>query len=124
MADGHMQKHTTFVGSGRIGETVSFTAKKLGTAHVNGGKETNAKEAMDWTYYRLPDDTYRVLIDNGSTKMLQPSNLAEAMGRGEPTEFGRWTEEELLNQGEYGRVFEELMKRHPEGRKRIVRDLD
>jgi hypothetical protein len=124
MAEGAMQKHTISLGNDRIGETVSFTAKLLGTAQVNGGKAVNDKGAMDWTYYRLPDDTYRVLIDDGSTTLLLPSNFAEAMSRGEPVEYGRWTIEELENEGEYGRVFKELMKRHPEGRKRIVRDLD
>ena len=123
MMEGHMQKHTISVGTDTIGETVSFTAKLLGTAQVNGGKEF-PPNGMDWTYYRLPDHTYRVLIDNGSTTMLVPSNMAEALGRGEPVDYGRWTLEELQNQGEYGRVFEELMKNHPEGRKRNIRDLD
>ncbi len=121
MTEDNMQKHTISVGTDTAGETVSFTAELVGTAEVNGGKE--AEEGMDWTYYRLPDDTYRVLIDDGSTTALLPSNFAEAVRRGEPVEYGRWTLEELESQGEYGRVFGELMKRHPEGRKHIVRDL-
>jgi hypothetical protein len=65
-----------------------------------------------------------VLIDDGNTSLVLPSNFAEALGRGEPAKYGRWTLEELQNEGEYGRVFGELMKRHPEGIKRNVRDSD
>jgi restriction endonuclease Mrr len=119
-----MEKHTISVGTDTLGETVTFTAKELGTAQVNSGKEAESEEGMDWTYYRLPDHTYRVLMDTGSIRLLQPSNFTEALRRGEPAEYGRWTLEELQAEDEYGPVFEELMKRHPEGRKRVVRDLD
>jgi restriction system protein len=119
-----MEKHTIYVGKDTFGETVSFTAKLLGTVHVNGGKE--AEGGMDWTYYRLPDHTYRLLMDSGDygVTMLKPSNMIEAWERGEPVEYGRWTLEELQAEGEIGRVFRELMKNHPESRKRVVRDLD
>ncbi len=122
MTEGNMKKHTISVGTDTIGETVSFTAKLLGTAKVNGGKE--AEGGMDWTYYRLPDHTYRVLVESQGVSMLQTSNMAEALDRGEPVEYGRWTLEELQDEGEYGRVFAALMEKHPEGRKRNVRDLD
>ena len=79
---------------------------------------------MDWTYYRLPDNTYRVLIDNGDVSLLEPSNLTEALGRGEPAEYGSWTLKELEAEDEYGRVFRQLMEQHPEGRKQQIRDLD
>ena len=75
---------------------------------------------MDWTYYRLPDHTYRVLIDDGGTRLLLPSNSAEALALGEPAEYRSWTLEELQNEGEYGRVFKILMEKHPEGKKRNV----
>ena len=39
--------------------------------------------------------------------------MAEAMGRGEPVEYGRWTLEELQTEGEYGRVFGILMENLP-----------
>ena len=65
-----------------------------------------------------------MLIDNGSVSMLLPCDMADALRRGEPAEYGSWTLVELQNEGEYGRVFGELMKRHPEGQKRNVRNLD
>ena len=113
--ESNMEKHTIFVGTDAIGETVAFTAKLLGTAKFNGGKE--AEEGVDWTYYRLPDHTYRVLIDDGSVSMLLPSDMTEAMGRGEPVEYGRWTLEELQDEGEYGRVFALLMEKTSRGQK-------
>jgi hypothetical protein len=120
--DSGMMKHTISLGTDDVGETVSFTAKKLGTVKANGGIE---KGDMDWTYYRLPDHTYRLLIDDGEVKMLLPSNMGEAFRRGEPTDYGRWTLEELQAQGEYGRAFGILMEKHPETRKqRGIRDLD
>jgi hypothetical protein len=121
---GQMQKHTVSVGTDELGETVTFTAKVLGTAKVNGGKEAKSKEGMDWTYYRLPDNTYRVLIDDGDITLLLPSTFTETFGKLEPADFGSWTLEGLQNEGEYGRVFGELMKVHSEGIKRNVRDLD
>jgi restriction system protein len=118
----NMEKHTISVGTDTIGETVRFTAKQLGTVSVNGGLET--PEGMEMTFYRLPDNTYRVLVDNGSVTMLLPSNMTEALGNEEPIEYGRWTLEELEAEDLYGDVFKQLMETHPEGRKRQVRDLD
>jgi hypothetical protein len=122
-----MKKHTISIGTDTVGESVSFSAEWLGTARVNGGKEAEGTTVhdvgMDWTYYRLPDHTYRVLIDDGNTRLLLPSNSAEALARGEPAEYGSWTLEELQNEGEYGRVFKILMEKHPEGKKRNVKDL-
>jgi len=56
--------------------------------------------------------------------MLQPSNFADVVGSGEPAEYGRWTLEELQGVEFYGGCFTKLMAVHPEGKKRIVRDLD
>jgi len=120
--EGNVEKHTLSVGTDTVGETVSFTAKLLGTAQVNAGKE--AEGGMDWTYYRLPDHTYRVLIDDGSVSMLLQCDMADALRRGKPAEYGSWTLVEPQNEGEYGRVFAELMKRHPEVETRNVSDLD
>ena len=119
-----MEKHTIYVGTDKLGETVSFKAKLLGTARVNGGKE--AESGADFSYYRLPDHTYRVLIDTGDygVTMLEPSNMNEAWERREPVEYGRWTLEELQAEHEYGQVFRELMKKYPESKQRVVRDLD
>jgi restriction system protein len=117
-----MEKHSVYVGTDKLGETVSFTAKLLGTARVNGGKE--AERGADFSYYRLPDHTYRVLLDSQGVTMLEPSNMTEAWERREPVEYGRWTLEELQAEPDYGQVFRELMKNHPEGKQRVVRDLD
>jgi hypothetical protein len=122
-----MEKHTMYVGKDTLGETVSFTAKLLGIACVNGGKE--AEGGFDFSYYRLPDHTYRVLIDGGDLAILMPSNMMpsnmlEAWARGEPVEYGRWTLEELQAEHDFGRVFRELMKKYPESKQRVVRDLD
>jgi hypothetical protein len=56
--------------------------------------------------------------------MLKPSNMIEAWERREPVEYGRWTLEEQQAERRFGQVFRELMKNHPESRKRVVRDLD
>jgi restriction system protein len=122
-----MEKHTVYVGKDTLGETVSFTAKLLGIACVNSGKE--AEGGFDFSYYRLPDHTYRVLIDGGDLTILMPSNMMptnmlEAWARGEPVDYGRWTLEELQAEPDFGRVFRELMKNHPESKHSIVRDLD
>ena len=117
-----MEKHTVYVGTDRFGETVSFTAELLGTVRVNGGKE--AESGLDFSWYRLPDHTYRVLMDSGDVTMLQPSNMNEAWERREPAEYGRWTLEEIQAEPDYGQVFRELMKNHPEIKQRVVRDLD
>ena len=117
-----MEKHSVYVGTDKLGETVSFTAKLLGTARVNGGKE--AERGADFSYYRLPDHTYRVLLDSQGVTMLEPSNMTEAWERREPVEYGRWTLEELQAEHDYGQVFRQLMKNHPESKQRVVRDLD
>lgn len=122
MTESNMEKHTISVGTDTVGETVAFTAKRLGTASVNGGLE--AADGMDMTFYRLPDHTYRVLVDNGSVTMLLPSNMTDAFDKGESVDYGRWTLEELQAEGLYGDIFMRLMENHPEGRKRQVRDLD
>ncbi|MDQ3792462.1 MAG: hypothetical protein M3341_07450, partial [Actinomycetota bacterium] len=55
--DSGMEKHTISVGTDVYGETVAFTANKLGTAEVNGGN--GAPGGLDLTIYCLPDNTYR-----------------------------------------------------------------
>ena len=59
--DSGMEKHTISVGTDVYGETVAFTANKLGTAEVNGGN--GAPGGLDLTIYRLPDNTYRAPVD-------------------------------------------------------------
>lgn len=118
-----MERHTIEVGliDGDVGETVSFTAKLLGTAAVNGGKE---EDGMDFSYYRLPDGCHRVLVESEGVAMLEPSDMSEALENGEPVNYGRWTLEKLQAEGEYGSVFEALMENHPETRRNTVRDID
>ncbi|MBA2783271.1 MAG: hypothetical protein H0T74_10185 [Rubrobacteraceae bacterium] len=79
---------------------------------------------MDVTFYRLPDDTYRVLAEVGDVRLLAPSNFAEALGNGEPTTYWSWPFEEAKKDKTYGEFFTKFMAQHPEGRKRNVRDLD
>jgi hypothetical protein len=120
--DSGMEKHTISVGTDRYGETVAFTANKLGTAEVNGGQE--APDGLDLTIYRLTDGTYRVLAERGEIRLLEPSNFIEVFGTDQPAEYGRWTYEEAVADGTYGDMFRKFMEQHPEGRKREVRDLD
>ena len=120
--DSGMEKHTISVGTHLYGETVAFTANKLGTAEVNGGN--GAPEGLDLTFYRLPDGAYRVLAEKGDISLLAPSNFVEALRTGQPAEYGRWTYEEAAADERYGDMFTKFMEQHPEGRKRIVRDLD
>lgn len=121
-----MEKHTVEVGLvyGDIGETVSFTAKSLGTAIVNGGKDSESEEGLDLTFYRLPDGCYRVLVEYEGIRMLEPSDMTEAIEAGRQINYGRWTEEELLNTEEYGEMFAKFMGSHPETTKKNVRDID
>lgn len=120
--DSGMEKHTISVGTDRYGETVAFTANKLGTAKVNGGN--GAPEGLDLTIYRLPDGTYRVLAKKEDTSLLAPSNFLDVLGTDQPAEYGRWTYEEAVADETYGEMFAKYMEQHPEGRKRQVRDLD
>jgi len=121
VTESNMEKHTISVGTDEYGETVAFTAKKLGTAEVNGGSWGGG---MDLTVYRLPDDTYRVLVERKDIRLLQPSNFLEVFGTDQFAEYGRWTYEEAASDGTYGDMFTKFMAQHPAGRKRIVRDLD
>jgi hypothetical protein len=120
--DGGMEKHTISVGTDRYGETIAFTANKLGTAEVNGG--SGAPDGLDLTIYRLPDDTYRVLAEKGDISLLAPSNILDVFGTDQLAEYGRWTYEEAAADETYGEMFSKFMEQHPEGRKREVRDLD
>jgi hypothetical protein len=116
-----MEKHTVSVGTDHYGETVAFTAKELGTAHVNGG---DGDGGLDLTVYRLPDNTYRLLAESDDIRLLAPSNFVEVFGTEELAEYGRWTFEEAAADETYGDMFTKFMTQHPEGRKREVRDLD
>ena len=116
-----MEKHTISVGTDTLGETVRFTAKLLGTVEANGGSQGGG---MDVTFYRLPDNTYRALVEKEEISILEPSDFAQVIGTDQLAEYGRWTLEELQNQEFYGEAFTKLMEVHPEGKKREVRDLD
>lgn len=121
MTDSGMERHTISVGTETLGETVAFTANCLGTAHVNGGSMGGG---MDVTFYRLPDNTYRALIEKEGISLLEPSNFVDVFTTGQPATYGRWTYEEAEADGTYGEMFKKFMEQHPEGRKRNVRDLD
>ena len=119
--EGSMEKHTISVGTDGYEETVAFTAKKLGTAIVNGGDGTGG---LDFTVYRLPDDTYRVLAESDGIRLLEPSNYVDVFTTDQPVEYGRWTYEEAEADETYGEFFMKFMAKHPAGRKHVVRDLD
>lgn len=121
MTDSGMERHTISVGTDTLGETVAFTANCLGTAAVNGG---SGGGGMDMTFYRLPDNTYRTLIETDGISLLEPSDFTEVLGTDRPATYGRWTYEEAERNSTYGEMFTKFMQQHPEGRKRIVRDLD
>lgn len=121
MRDSGMERHTISVGTDTLGETVAFTANCLGTAAVNGG---SGGGGMDMTFYRLPDNTYRALIETDGISLLEPSDFTEVLGTDRPATYGRWTYEEAERDSTYGEMFTKFMQQHPEGRKRIVRDLD
>ena len=123
-----MEKQIVKVGStdssSTVGETVSFTAERLGTANVNGGASGSG---YDVTFYRLPDGTFRALVEHGTIAILHPSNMPEAMRNGQRNNYsyGRLTLEELKAERVYqiGEVFEAFMKKHPETIRNTVRDL-
>jgi hypothetical protein len=123
-----MEKQTVYVGSldegTTVGETVSFTANLLGTAHVNGGKEGGG---MDYTFYRLRDGNFRVLVETEGIAMLVPSDMDEAISRGQRNNFnyGRMTLEEMkAHSYDFGPVYEQLMENHPDTVRNRVRDID
>jgi hypothetical protein len=118
-----VDNHTVKVGlvGSSVGETVSFTAECLGTVLANGG----AKEAdgLDYTYYRLPDGTFRVHVEKNDVSMLVPSNMFEAISKGQRNNFsyGRMTLEELkLHKFDFWPGYEGLIKNHPD----TVRNID
>ncbi len=121
-----MEKHAVRVGlkDGNVGETVSFTANLLGTARVNGGAEGGG---MDYTFYRLPGGTFRVLVEYEDMAMLVPSDMDEAISRGQRNNYsyGRMTLEEMkAHPYNFGEVYEALMENHPETVRNRVRDID
>ena len=105
---------------------MSFTADLLGTAAVNGG--ANVSGGMDYTYYRLPDGNFRVLVETEGFAMLIPSDMQEAISRGERNNFsyGRMSLEEMKAESIYkfGEIYEALMEVHPETVRNRVRDID
>jgi hypothetical protein len=93
----------------------------LGTAAVNGGKDK--EEGLDYTFYRLPDGNFRVLVEGDDIAMLEPSDMNEAISNGQRNNFsyGRMSLEELkAHEYDFGTVYEQLMKNHPD----TVRDID
>jgi restriction system protein len=121
MMESGTEKHTISVGVGEYGETVAFTANKLGTAEVNGGSGSGG---LELTVYRLPDNTYRALAEQGDVRLLEPSNFLDVFTTDQPAEYGRWTYEEAEADETYGDMFTKFMAKHPAGRKHVVRDLD
>ncbi len=120
------EKHAVQVGQkdGNVGETVSFTADLLGTVNVNGGVEGGG---LDYTFYRLPDGNFRVLVEAEGMTMLVPSNMEEAVSRGERNNFsyGRMTLEEMkAHSYDFGKAYEALVETHPETVRNRVRDID
>ncbi len=121
-----MEKHTVEVGQkeGNVGETVSFSADLLGTVYANGGVKDGG---LDYTFYRLPDGNFRVLVENQGLAMLVPSNMDEAISRGQGNNFsyGRMTLEEMkAHEFDFRTAYEALMKNHPETVRNRVRDID
>ncbi len=119
-------------GTGHLGETVAFTAEKLGTVDFSGGADSVGYGADSGgytsTYYRLPDGTFRVLLESGNLSLLLPSDIEEGMKRGQRNNYtyGRMTLEEIKAEAKFdiGRGFEILMENHPETVRDRVRDID
>src|SRR5215212_2001859 len=120
------KKHTIKVGgrdnTSTVGETVSFTAEIYGTAYFSGGKE--AVDGWDSTYYRLPDGTFRVLLETSGMALLMPSDMLEAMRSGQKNHFsyGRYSLEELKAESRFqiGEGYERLREvRHETVRNRF-----
>jgi hypothetical protein len=128
MASG-AEKQTVKVGSkdstSTVGETVSFTAECLGTAKLNGGAKVSG--GSDFTFYRLPDGTFRVLAETDTFAMLEPSDIQEAISRGQRNNYsyGRMTLEEMkAHPFNFGPAYDALMEVHPETVRNRVRDID
>ncbi len=103
---------------------MSFTANCLGTVHANGGADGGG---LDFTFYRLPDGNFRVLVQQRETAVLVPSDMEEAMSRGQRNNFsyGRMTLEEMrANDWGFWEFYEAMMENHPETVRNRVRDLD
>lgn len=116
------KKHTVKVGvkDGSVGETVTFAADLLGTANVNDGE-------IYYTYYRLLDGTFRVLMEANEISMLVPSNMAEAISSGQRNNFsyGRMTLEEMkAHEYDFWPGYEGLMENNSEPAHDRVRDID
>ena len=82
---------------------------------------------MDYTFYRLRDGNYRVLVEAEGMSMLVPSDMDEAIRRGQCNNFnyGRMTMGEMkAHSYNFGEVYEQLMENHPETVRNRVRDID
>ena len=99
-----VENHTVRVGlkDGTMGETVYFTAERLGKVVVMGGAHSGGEiGGVDCTFYRLPDATVRVLAETKEGAKLIPSDMDEAVSRGQLKNFS------------YGWMTVEEMKAHP-----------
>jgi HJR/Mrr/RecB family endonuclease len=114
--EGDTDKHTVKVGNtdehSTIGEAVSFTADLLGTANVNGGLDAGG---MAYTFYRLPDGNFRVLVKYENVAVLHPSNMLDAARNGQRNNYsyGRMSLEEMNADSTYkfGEVYAKLMEK-------------
>ena len=123
MRNSTFKKHAVRVGSrdGSAGETITFAADLLGTVGINNNP------GMYYTYYRLPDGTFRVLMEYKGTAMLVPSNMTEAISSGQRNNFsyGRMTLEEMkAHEYDFWPGYEGLMSKHPENVRDGPRDID
>jgi hypothetical protein len=116
-----IKRHTVWVGPSNlgtttVGEEVSFAAELMGTAHLNNSP------GMSYTFYRLPDGTFRVLCrglgKSGRTiSMLVPSDMPEAMEHGQRNGFryGRMTLEEMLAHSfDFGTAYKGMAEKYPD----------
>ncbi len=109
-----MKRHTVRVGRTSpgtiVGEEVTFTAHCLGTVPFNNNPRST------YTFYRLPDRTFRVLAKRGTMTMLVPSDMSEAIERGRPSgwSYGRMTLEEMMAHSfDFGTAYKYLAKNNP-----------
>jgi hypothetical protein len=107
------------------GETVSFTAEIFGKVNFSGGADGGG---WDSTYYRLPDGTFRVLLEYGNLSLLFPSDMEEGMKRGQRNNYtyGRMSLEEIKAETKFdiAKGYEAIAKVHPETVRNAVQDID
>ena len=103
---GDMERNEVYVGTPGVGETVAFTGRSLGTAHVNNGE-------MQVEFYVLPDGRYRAHVTYQDVQALYPSDMTEAFADGRPVNYGKWTEAELSADEAYGEMWTKFKAQHP-----------